>query len=95
MAKRLPLVPAPPTWTNPDLVLYHGTIDSFQASILASVDVTRGLRNTDFGRGFYTTTSLAQARAWSWQISQKNPGSLPAVISLTVGRDSLARLDSL
>jgi hypothetical protein len=86
-------LPAP--WTNRDLVLFHGTIDRYESSILTQIHVTLGEPFTDFGRGFYTTTNLWQARAWAWQTSQTNPGSLPRVIQLIVGREAIARLDTL
>ncbi len=86
---------SPSTWINQDLVLFHGTIDRFEASILTDIDVSKGLWERDFGRGFYMTTSLAQARAWAWRTSQRYPGSLPSIVSVTVDRDSLAKLESL
>ncbi len=95
MTQRISILGTESTWVNPELVLYHGTANHFQESILESVDVAFGLRKTDFGRGFYMTTSLAQSRAWAWQTSQKNPGSLPAVIMFSVDRDSIAKLETL
>jgi hypothetical protein len=91
----VPVVLPPVPWTNQEIVLFHGTINLFEAAILAVVSVRRGDRFTDFGRGFYTTTNLWQAQAWAWQTSQKNPGSQPRVIELTIARDTLARLDAL
>src|SRR5947209_6134213 len=90
-----PILNPPLPWTNQDLVLYHGTIDQFEASILARIRVSRGKQFRDFGRGFYTTTNLWQARSWAWQTSQDYSGSIPRVIQLTLGRDALARLDTL
>ena len=46
-------------WTDQDIDLYHGTLDVHASSVLSSVNVTIGRRLKDFGRGFYTTTSLA------------------------------------
>jgi hypothetical protein len=82
-------------WTNQDLVLFHGTLNIHVLAILAGVNVSLGRPNTDFGQGFYTTTSLLQAKAWAWQLAVRRPGTLPAVIQLTVGRDALAGLDSV
>ena len=58
----------PRKWRNQDLILYHGTLSIFSASIRTKVDVRRGKIGTDFGRGFYTTTTKRQARAWAWQL---------------------------
>ena len=52
-------------WADQDIVLYHGTLDIHVASILAAVDVTRCSHLKDFARGFYTTTSRAQAKKWA------------------------------
>jgi hypothetical protein len=88
-------LPSPPTWVNQDLVLFHGTINWFETAILTAIDVRKGLSDRDFGRGFYMTTSLAQARAWAWRTSQRYPGSMPSIVSIAVDRDSLAKLESL
>lgn len=89
--------PFPPQvpWTNQDIFLYHGTIDRHQASIMAGVSVSAGRSGTDFGRGYCTTTLLAQARSWAWQLSARNPGSVPVVIRFTVSRDDLTDLESV
>jgi hypothetical protein len=51
---------------------------------------------TDFGPGFYTTTSGLQAHTWAAKIAASmSPPGIPAVIQLTIPRDSLAQLDSL
>ena len=85
----------PPTWNNQKLVLYHGTIDSEAAGIVTQVDISKGRKYTDFGRGFYTTTILRQAKSWAWTRSQRKPGSKPAVVCLEIERDALAELQSL
>jgi len=61
-------------------------------SILAGVNVHHGRTHTDFGQGFYTTTVERQAQAWAWQLSQRIPGTLPAVIRFNIDRDHLAAL---
>jgi hypothetical protein len=94
---------SPPAWTNQDIVLYHGTIDFYARSIRKRVDVMRGAPRTDFGRGFYTTTSRRQARSWAWQLSVDYNAAHPAlaiparpvVISFRVPRDRLSKLDIL
>lgn len=85
----------PSNWTNQLLTLYHGTLDAHVASILAGINLSFGRAHTDFGKGFYTTTVETQARAWAWQLSQRSPGSLPAVIRFDVDRDRLAALECL
>ena len=43
-----------------DLKIYHGS-----TFIVKEPDVTRLNFKTDFGKGFYTTTDIEQARKWS------------------------------
>ena len=81
----------PSPWTNQLLSLYHGTLDMHVPSILAGVNVHHGRAHTDFGQGFYTTTVKRQAQAWAWQLSQRIPGTLPAVIRFNIDRDHLER----
>lgn len=40
--------------------LYHGSI-----SAVKKPGLSRGRKNTDFGKGFYTTTSYEQAKKWA------------------------------
>lgn len=91
----LPPVSTPIHWANPLLALYHGTVDTYVESILSGIQVSKGLPYTDFGRGFYTTTVERQALSWAWQLSQRRPGTHPAVIRFDVDRDSLASLECL
>jgi hypothetical protein len=53
-------------WQDGALVLYHGT-DHESANRIATgpIDWKYGDPLTDFGLGFYTTTSLHQARNWA------------------------------
>ena len=81
-------------WADQDITLYHGTLDIHVASILRAVDVTKGSYLKDFARGFYTTTSLVQARRWANDKAQGTPHN-PAVISITVSRNDLAQLECL
>jgi len=87
-----PLTFTPSAWTNQLLSLYHGTLDIHVPSILAGINVHQGRAHTDFGQGFYTTTVERQAHAWAWQLPQRAPGTLPAVIRFDVARDRLAAL---
>ncbi|MCP2323522.1 lysophospholipase L1-like esterase [Hamadaea flava] len=46
--------------------LYHGTSQAYAQDIRDhGIDIAKGERYVDFGRGFYLTTDLAQARAWA------------------------------
>jgi hypothetical protein len=60
------------------------------------IDISRCAVNTDFGRGFYTTTLEPQARHWAWDRYYKwqkdNPGisgNQPAILRFRVRRYSL------
>ena len=88
-----PAYPTPAAWTNQDLVVYHGTTHNHGTSILAAVNVSAGKSRTDFGTGFYTTTSLPQARSWAYRLASYGTGLNPVVVELTISRDSLAGLE--
>jgi hypothetical protein len=92
-----PVLYPPPAWTNQEIVLYHGTVDTADAVILKGPILTRlGRTHTDFGPGFYTTTLLRQAHTWAAQIAATKPGlAQPAVVELRISRNDLARLESL
>ncbi len=80
-------------WTNQHLVVYHGTLDIHVTSIRGGINLTQSRTNTDFGRGFYTTTVERQARAWAWSLAQRSAGAVPAVVRFVVDRDQLAALE--
>jgi hypothetical protein len=91
-----PIVYSPPIWSNQDLVVYHGTVDTFAATIASGkIVVSKGKPHTDFAPGSYTTTPKRQASMWGAQISASRPGTAPAVIELTINRVPLAGLDTL
>ena len=91
-----PIVFPPPKWSNQDIIVYHGTVDTFAPMIVSGpVLVSKGKPNTDFGPGFYTTTLKRQAQMWAAQISATQPGTNPAVIEITINRHSLASLDTI
>jgi hypothetical protein len=49
-------------WTNPPLVLYHGTIGSSVNGILTGgPDLAQCNPKRDFGQGFYMTRNITQA----------------------------------
>jgi Protein of unknown function (DUF3990) len=81
-------------WTDQDIALYHGTSDQWTASILRAVDLRQARPLTDFGRGFYTTTKLDQAKRWARDVARIWGGSA-AVIKFDVERDALAMLQCL
>ena len=84
-----------PTWTNPSISLFHGTIITSANNLSVSgVDITKGRSLTDFGRGFYTTTDEATARTWSERIARRRGGE-PTVVSLSLARTALGRLNSV
>lgn len=56
--------------------LYHGSIQEVEIPLLRKCR-----KNTDFGRGFYTTTDLVQASRWA-KIKQQRSKSAEAVVSV-------------
>lgn len=88
-------LPGIPIWNDNDIVLYHGTLDQYVASILQRVNLNRCHHLRDFGRGFYTTTKRAQAEGWANVLAAQTAGAMPAVIEFTVRRNDLASLDTL
>jgi len=83
-----------PHWNDQNILLYHGTSDLWTPSILRAVDLRRAQALTDFGRGFYTTTKLDQARRWANDVARTSGGSA-AVIEFDVERNALAQLKCL
>jgi len=83
-----------PPWTNQALVVYHGTLDTHTPSVLAGINLAKCDNDSDFGRGFYTTTNLKQARIFA-KTAQKINGGRPGVVSFRLDRDALAALQSL
>lgn len=91
------------SWTtfSRHIVLWHGTIRTAAHHIGANgIDPGRFRPATDFGSGFYTTTSRHQATAWAWSKYRKLAESeratdRPAVLEFRVPLDRLAALDAL
>jgi hypothetical protein len=95
------LNPAPP-W-QPDrseyVILWHGcTVFDKNNIEKHGIDLKQCAVNTDFGRGFYTTTLERQARHWAWDRfldwQARNPGVIgnqPVVMRFRVRRYTLAR----
>lgn len=95
----VPLLHAAPPW-QPDLsdyvVLWHGCAALAKNSIEANgIDLSHCAVDTDFGRGFYTTTLERQARLWAWDqfyrwrsSNPKGMGNRPVVLRFRVRRYS-------
>ena len=78
-------------WDNPKIELFHGTSRKAAEAILREgVEPGLGRPNTDFGRGFYTTTSEAQARGVGGEI-----GRQASVVKLVADRLALRSLKTL
>jgi Protein of unknown function (DUF3990) len=95
-----------PQWGNPPLSVYHGTDNvsavvgrataaGAQLPFLPNLALCRPF--TDFGQGFYTTTSEHQAKQWANMRVLRASGrqSFAVVIRFELDRDWLASLDSL
>lgn len=88
-------------WTNGVLTLYHGTDDGSATQIRHGIQLHLGRPLADFGQGFYTTTSLHQARNWAnmrCRRLRRRPGSsrpTATVLQFDVDRDQLAGLEML
>jgi hypothetical protein len=98
----IPANPVPIPWTNQDLVLYHGTSDAdWSDPENDPVRIPNFIEKKDFGRGFYTTTSLPQARSWAYRRSTRRrsrgraTAAGPLVIEFVFSRDVFAGLDSI
>ena len=97
-------------WNNDKLIVYHGTDSETLASqpwlarhapfrvgkvIPFSVDLSLCRPATDFGRGFYTTTSLHQAKQWANAKQGRVASSVALVLQFEVDRNWLAGQDTL
>src|ERR1017187_2627394 len=97
----MPILYPAPDW-KPDrsdyVILWQGcTVFDKNALESSGIDLAYCAVNTDFGRGFYTTTLERQARHWAWDRYYKwqkdNPGitgNQPVVLQFRVRRYSLA-----
>jgi Protein of unknown function (DUF3990) len=84
-----------PPWTNPEIRLFHGTIQATAEDIVRyGVDISMGTPRTDFGRGFYVTTDENNARHWAMRKAARL-GVEPAVVRVTLGRAELGQLESI
>jgi Protein of unknown function (DUF3990) len=87
-------------WNNNDLTVYHGTDDDAERNIRRNgIDLTYCRALADFGRGFYTTTNHHQAQNWADLRYRRRrntlPGIRPVVLTFTIDRNRLAKLNTL
>jgi len=77
------LLNVPLRWTNQDIILYHGTTRNRAQQIQESgANPMLGRERTDFGRGFYTTTSYRQACSWAVNVAAR-VSAAPAIVTIT------------
>src|ERR1700753_104145 len=91
------------------MVLYHGCSDQSlfpvnpRGIVVAgpphNIDPMVGAVRPDFGRGFYTTTWLHQAKNWAnhrvGKLRRRFPSAKAVVLRMRVKRNSFASLQSL
>lgn len=87
-------------WTNPDLTLFHGTLERHANSILSlGVNLAHGRVSVDFGQGFYLTTSRHQAEQWAntaqRRAARQGGSERAAVLSYDIDRNALAACATL
>lgn len=87
-------------WNNGPLTVYHGCHDLSAVSIRAGINVTRCRPRTDFGVGFYTTTSYRQAAFWAngqYRRAKRKgmPASFAEVLQFILPRIPLSNQGSL
>ncbi|MGH6837841.1 MAG: hypothetical protein ACREDT_03400 [Methylocella sp.] len=99
-------------WNNDDLVLYHGcTEQSLRGSnpngivtgaLPHCINLRFGGQRTEFGRGFYATSWIDQAKSWAnlqaKKLSAESQGKATpkaVVLCFDVSRDKLAALEVL
>jgi hypothetical protein len=69
------------------MILYHGTFTSFDA-----VDLAKGRRFKDFGKGFYTTRLESQAKQWAIAMKERFASEQAIVQSYELDETGLAEL---
>ena len=100
----IPIFSPAPAWTAPHsryITFYHGCTAYDQANIeTGGIDLSYCRVDTDFGRGFYTTTVKYQAEQWAWKRlyspgTISDPTNRPVVLKFRVERRQLAKLTQL
>jgi hypothetical protein len=88
-------------WVNGRLAVFHGTTLKSANAMLTpgAIDPGKGRPRLDFGKGFYVTTNLRQAKNWANKRSRVlaaagTPDSA-AVLQMDVDRDQLALEEDL
>jgi hypothetical protein len=83
-------------WSNGTITVYHGTDNLSANAIRASgLDPNRFNSKTDFGKGFYVTTSLHQAQQWANQRCRPTAHLNPEVLEYQLLRDVIESLTHL
>ena len=98
-------------WNNDALILYHGCTEKSLfptnpdgiaiGGLPHRIDLTVGGRGTEFGRGFYATSWIDQAKSWAncrakkLAIRTKAAPPNAVVLRFEVSRDKLAALEAL
>lgn len=74
---------------------FHGTIDVYAYSILENIDIKKGRYFTDFGQGFYVTSSYDQAKEWAMKKYRDHLNSIsepkPAIVQLWLDVEAFSR----
>ncbi len=88
-----------PKWGGPHrqhIRLYHGCLLNDKKLILQNgIDLNHSRVNSDFGRGFYTTTVFYQAEQWAWTRFHKMKAQVrnfPVVLEFVLDRRELSDL---
>jgi hypothetical protein len=87
-------------WANGPLTVYHGYHDVSAASIVSGINTAHCRLRTDFGIGFYTTTSFRQAAFWAngqyrRARRKRRPAAYAVVLQFDLTRIPLGNLSSL
>ena len=81
---------------------YHGTIKKAGEAIQQTIDLSKARANTDFGKGFYLTDNLEQAKQWAVSRSrisrvkgQLKEGLEPVVVYFALDVNKLGKLKNI
>jgi hypothetical protein len=84
-----------PTWTDSPIELFHGTTLISANNIKGGgVRLADCQENSDFGRGFYTTTLRHSAKLMAERRANRDGGQ-PAVVHLRLNRREMAKLETI
>lgn len=91
-------------WNNHPLIAYHGSslnalsrysINKDQPLKSFKVDLDKCMPLTDFGRGFYVTTNLKQAKNWANKRSSIGKNDRAVVLKFAIDRNWLASIHNM